>query len=499
MTRQPSPRLLLRAALLSLPLLAAGCAVLDPVDAKPEPAAPADWKNGRASADAKPAPDPWTAFGDHALDTVVARALANSPDLASAYARARAARASAGLADSGFWPTVSAGASAERARTSGNVGNPVMGGKTRDTYAAGGAIAYEVDLWGRVKNLSKAAEADYVAAHADLAAARNLVAAEVVTLWLNYRQSRAERLVLADELDARVAALDILAARESAGLISGDATARARLDVATAKVSLDAVALRVVLLRNALVAAVGESPGAEPLPEPDDARALAVPAVPLTLPSALLRNRPDLVAADRRMDAALAREGAARADFYPNLTLSATGGFSSVSSGDLFDKNSRTWTLGPSVNLPIFTGGRNDANLELARARFDADWANYRKTVLAAFRETEDALATLDRLATQEQLVALVNNAAADALNFAQARFDKGVSSNLEVSLARRDLALARRQAVIVRHDRLRAVMDLSRALGSGWSAEAGLAASAADLEKRLEDADRARTERKKS
>lgn len=492
---KPSPHAAALPAVALLLFTLPGC-TLAPVDQKPEASSPAGWSTKRDTTAEPIRKAPWTAFNDPALTRVVERALVNSPDLASAYARVRAARAAAGLADSGFWPTLSTGASATRSRSSGSSFNPA-GGQTNNNYSAGATASYEVDLWGRVDNLAKAADAEHRSAHADLAAARHIAVTEIVRLWFDLRQARAERLTLDAELDARTRTYDLLAAREKAGLIGGDDVARAQLEAAKTKVDLDSISLRAVLLRNALVAAVGEAPGSEPLPDPDDALVVAMPTVPVAVPSALLKTRPDIVSADLRLDAALARQGAARANYYPNLTLSAAGGFSSVSSADLVDSNSRHWSIGPSVNLPLFTGGRNDAELEQSRARFDADWAAYRKTVLTAFRETEDALVTLERLAEREKLIAAVNESAADALRFARARYDKGVSSNLEVTLAERDTLLAKREAIKVRYDRLRATANLARTLGSGWNADTDIASSTEAFEQRLEAAEAAREKAK--
>lgn len=485
-----------------LPLLAAallpGCTVLDPVDIKPASTedAPDAWSTGAKTADAKLPDQPWKLFGDPGLDTVVARARANSPDIASAYARVRTARAAAGLADSGFWPSVSGDASQSRSRSSGNAPNP-FGGQTFDNYGVGASVGYEVDLWGRIENLSKAAAADYAAAHADLAQARHLVTTEVIRLWFNHRQARAERATVATEFDLRMRTCQLLEAREKAGLISGDQLSRAKLEAAQSRIELEALELQVATTRNALVAAVGDAPGTSALPEPDDALPITFPKVPVSVPSALLKSRPDIVAANLRIDAALAREGAARANFYPNLTLSASGGFSSVSSGDLLDKESRRWSLGPSVHLPIFTGGRNDADLEAARARFDADWAAYRKTVLNAFRETEDALVTIDRLTEREKLVGMADAAATETAGFTRERFEKGISSNLELTLAERDALLAKREVIRVRYDRLRAITNLARTLGAGWHADLAIAGSAAAYERKLIDDDKALKEAK--
>lgn len=479
------------------PLLAAltGCR-LDPVDEKPAVETPAAWAGNRAGTEERIRRAPWTAFGDPGLNRVVERTLANSPDIASAYARVRAARATAGLADSGFWPTVGADAAQSRRRSSGNEPNP-FGGQTFDNVGVSATVTYEFDLWGRVENLSRAAHAEYRSSHADLAAARHLAVTEVIRLWFDLRQARAECTTLAEEFDTRMHAVELLSAREAAGLIGGDDVARAKLEAARAKVEFDSISLRAALLRNALIAAIGDTPGQTTFADPDDSREVTLPPVPVSVPSALLRSRPDIVSADLRLDAALARQGAARSNYYPNLTLSATGGYSSVSSGDLLDKDSRRWAMGPTLNLPIFTGGRNDAELEQSRARFDAEWAAYRKTLLTAFRETEDALVTLDRLAEREKLIAAVNESAADSLRFARARYAPGVSSNLEVTLASRDMLLAKREAIRVHYDRLRATANLGRALGSGWSADTDLAASTEAFEQRLEDAEAAREKAK--
>ncbi len=472
-------------ALATLPLLA-GC-TLDPVDLKPEQKTPDAWSSKTGAANASVSDEWWKDFRDSGLDTVVARALAASPDLDSAYARVRSARAAAGLADSGFWPTLGTSASATRSRTSESnaFGAPSA---TGNNYAAGASLGYEVDLWGRVRNESNAAAADYRSSHADLAAARLLIAAETTKLWLDLRQAKAERAILAGELASRTQAHALYTAREKAGLIGGDEVARSKLNADQTRYELDAIELKVALLRNALATAVGEFPGASPLPEPAEELPADAPAVPLGVPSVLLKSRPDVASADLRLDAALAREGAARANFYPNLTLSASGGFSSVNSGDLFDSGSRVWSIGPSVNLPLFTGGRNDAKLEQARAAFDATWAAYRKTILGAFRETEDALVTLDRLNTQEKSVAAIVASANDTLTFAKARFDKGLSSNLEVTLAERDALSAKRELVRVRFDRLRATANLARALGGGWNRDTSIDRSADAFEERLDE-----------
>lgn len=483
-------RAVILSASAALLALLSGCA-LDPVDTKPETKAPEAWSAAAKTTDAVVPDEWWKSFDDAGLDTVVARALAASPNLDAAYARVRAARAAAGLADSGFWPTLDGSAAYNRNRSSASSPNP-LGSQTTNNYNTGVALNYEVDLWGKVRNSSNAADNEYRSSHADLAAARLLVAAETTKLWFDLRQAKSERAVLIETLASRTNTYELYLAREKAGIIGGDDVSRAKLDVAQAKYELDGTELQIRLLRNALAAAVGEVSSTAQLPEPGDELPSVIPNLPVTIPSALLKSRPDVASADLRLDAALLREGAARSNYYPNITLSASGGFSSINAGDLFTKGSRVWSFGPTLSLPIFTGGRNDADLEASRARFDADWASYRTALLTAFQETEDALVTIERYAAQEKLVADIVESATETLTFAKARYDKGLSSNLEVTVAERDTLAARREFIKIRFSRLRASANLARALGGGWNRDTAIDKSVIAFEDRLEAADNA-------
>lgn len=496
-TSRTKPALAVTAAF-ALSALLGGCA-LDPVDTKPEAKTPDAWTEGRKTTDAAVSDTWWKAFGDTGLDAAVERALKSSPDIDTAYAKVRAARAASGRADSGFWPTLDTNAAYNRNRTTESTIFPQAGDRTTDNYSVGAGLSYEVDLWGRVRNESAATDNEYRSAHADLAGAKLLVAAETTRLWLNLRQQKAERVTLAGEFQSRSDYAGLLSAREKAGIIGGDDVARATLAAAQAKFDLEALEMQLALTRNALAVAMGEIPGTPGLPEPLDTIDDTIPAIPLSLPSTLLKSRPDVAAADLRLDAALRREGVARANYYPNLTLSATGGFSSISAGDLFQSGSRIWQIGPKLSLPIFTGGKNDADLESARARFDNEWAAYRRTVLTAFRETEDSLLSIDRLANQEKLVVAVVEAATETLTFAKARFDKGLSSSLDVTTAERDTLQAKRALIQIRFDRLRATANLARSLGGGWSRSDELYKKSSDaFEDKLQAADEAAKAAKK-
>lgn len=483
--RTPSrPRRPLLLAFALLPLLA-GCA-LDPVDTKPPEFAPQKWASGSGDPKADMPDDWWEAFADPALDKVVALALENSPGIDSAYARVRAARAAAGLADSGFWPTFGLSGNYANTHYTQSQLSGAVAGHTTDNYNLGGGFGYEVDLWGRVRNKAGAADAEYRSSHADLAGARLLVTGEVVKLWFDLRQAKVERAIVSGEFEARERRLALLAERRDAGILKADDVARAELLVSQSREELETLELKVAHLRNALAAAVGVSG----LPEPPDTIPETLPEMPVSVPSAMIRNRPDLAAADMRLDAALLREGAARANFYPNVTLAATGGFSSINAGDLFSRGSAVWSLGPTVSLPILTGGKNDSELELARARFDAAGAAYRRAVLVAFRETEDALVSVSRLQTQERFAGAAVRDAERICSYAAERSASGVSSELDVVTAAHDALAARRSLAKVRFDRLRAAAGLALTLGGGWRRDTDLAKSADAFERRQEGAD---------
>lgn len=449
------------------PLVFTGC-TLSPVDKKIETAPPAAWTSKTEKTAAAVSSEWWRDFDDKGLDHAVASALDASPDLDAAYARVRSARAAAGLADSGFWPTFGLNSAYSRQHYSDNILSRSSKDRTVGNHTVGGGLNYEVDLWGRIANEADASADDYRASHAALEKARQLVAGEVVRIWFELDQAKVEHAIVADELQSREETLALLRARQEAGMIADDDVERAALDVARTRSDLTELDRSAANWKHALVAAVG----ADSVPEPAGVMPKKIPAVPVSLPAEALRARPDIAVADLRLDAALKREGVARANYYPNLTLSATGGFNSINAGDFLAKGSRFWSFGPTVSLPIFTGGANDAKMEAARARYDEAVSDYRRTLLNAFRETEDALVDVARLAEQEQHLFEVNAAAERVYEFAKARYDGGLSSNLRVIIAERDALAARRDAARVRFSRLRAAASLALATGGGWHRE---------------------------
>ena len=448
-------------------LVLAGCAH-DPMVKPKGPATPAAFSQGGAVADAK-----WAeAFGDPALLELIAQARKNSPDLVIARARQREAVALLIAANAGDQPAVSVGAGLESSRISLETGRiPLNAGIPRrtDVGALGVKASWELDVWGREAAKTKAADADsraakFTAAQADLA-----LTAEVARLWFAVRGAREQLAFLETEFATRYREMEIIEKTVGAGLLDSDPLSSARLAAAQAKVDEGLGRRRLAAAENALRALIGSTPG-EKLPETKGVAAM--PAFGAGIPSELLLRRPDLAAAAARIDAALSREGAAIADFYPSVTLNGQAGWQADPASRIGRGTSTFWALTPSIDLPVFDAGLRKANLEVARARIDGSGAEWTKAVLGAFREVEDALADLRELALQEELTGRVLQAVRVRLANADARRKAGIANENDITVARRDEAMAARTLSMVVWERRQVAVRLAAATGGGWSAK---------------------------
>lgn len=416
----------------------------------------------------------WRAFGDRELDTLVAQALRDNPDLAVAAARVREARAAVLALDAELLPRLDAQLALASRRISNQTGQNFPGLPRRsDVGSAGIQLSWEVDLWGRAADRAQAALADAEAAAFRAADAETALAAATTRAWFAVRLAREDLACLQGDFASRMADINLVERRQVAGLVDGDALSSARLAAAQAKAAeLDATR-RLAAAENGLRVLLGLPAGAAlpgAAPDPDQAPDLArQPAFGPGLPSELLLARPDLRAAARGLDAALAREGAARAEFYPRLLLVGDAGWAADPAGNLGRAGSGFWSLTPSLTLPVFDGARNAAGLEQARARVDLAAAEWRKAVLNAFREVDDALVDLRDIAVQEDLARRVLEAVSERLANAQSRLKAGLADQLEVEAARRDLLLARRTYVGYAWERRQAAVRLAAATGGGF------------------------------
>lgn len=414
----------------------------------------------------------WTRFGDPLLNDYEQRAAAANQDLAAALARLEGSRALVRLARADQLPRLDAGAGAARTRPSAHQpGNPLPGSDSYNRFQFGVTAQYEVDLFGRVRDSVRAARADTQADEALFQSLLLTVETDVAQTYFLLRALDAELAVLNDTVTTRQAELSVFEQRYAAGDIGELDVARARTELEGARSDVQAITRQRAQYEHALALLLGAAPA--DLDVAPAALATYLPEIPAGLPSALLERRPDIAAAQRRMIAANARIGVARAAFYPILNLTAEAGFTADAAGDLFKWASRTWALGPLagalIAAPLFDGGRNKANLAGAEATLDAEIATYRQTVLNAFREVEDSLAAMRTLNEQSVLAASATQSAAHALELANTRFQAGATGYLDVLEARRSLIAVRRQQKQLDGARAAATVGLVKALGGGW------------------------------
>jgi NodT family efflux transporter outer membrane factor (OMF) lipoprotein len=461
--------LILGAAL--APLLAA-CSLAPPLKTPEVPTAPAykelgTWTQARP-ADRLPRDSWWTLYEIPELDQLEQQLIAGNPSIAAALANYAAARALSDQARAGLFPTLNATAGIARQRDSAHA--PLIGPTTPRYYndnSLGGSIGYELDLWGQIRNEVVAGKANAAASAADLENARLSLIAQLVDDYVQLRSLDREGAILDDTVKADARALALTKQRHDAGISAG-------LDVAQADTQLDAARSQVAqvlseraLTEHAIAALIGVSASTFSIaPALVDVR---LPQVPSGLPATLLQRRPDIAGAQRRMIAANANIGVARAAYFPSLTLGAQGGFESNSFGNWLSAPSTFWAIGPNVLLTVFDGGLRRAQVAQARAEFDSSAANYRGTVVTAFQQVEDSLATLNHNddAVREEKAAV--EAAQRTLNLSMALYVQGAADYLTVVTSQTALLTAQLQALSLDTLQLLSSVDLIRALGGGW------------------------------
>jgi multidrug efflux system outer membrane protein len=423
-------------------------------------------------ADAKDAVDTgWREFfPDARLQALIATALENNRDLRTAALRIEEARATYRVTRADRLPNVNAALSGTRARTPGFL-NPATGEPAiSERFDAGLSISsFELDFFGRVRSLSEAALATYLATDEARQAAQISLVAEVAKAYFTER-AFAEQLALAQRTyEARRRTFELTRQRLEAGASSLLDLRSNETLMETARAAALALARQRAQAGNALALLVGApAAGVPDGAMADDAQIDAMSAVPTGLPSDLLARRPDIRAAEQRLLAANASIGAARAAFFPRISLTAAIGSASPEFSQLFDGDNDTWSFVPQLTLPIFSAGRNVANLDLAQVRKNIAVADYERTIQTAFREVADALAARSYLGDQVAAQRAIQDAQAERLRLLTLRFENGVASTLDVLDAQRELFTAEQQLVQARLLRTTNAIDLYRALGGG-------------------------------
>ena len=448
---------------LSFAVAALSACSMDPAYQRPDAAVPAALPTGAPypdrTAEGAPQWDYRQLLTDARLQRLVEQALSRNQDLAAAAANVAAARAQARVTRAARLPTVTAGAGV-------GIGDSGSGG-TSDSYDLDvGLSAFEVDLFGRVRSLSRAALADTLATESAAQAVRIALIAETAQAWLALAADRSLlALAIRTEADA-LRTVDLTAARLRGGIAPRTDLRQAESILAQARVDRAQLETAIAQDRHALeLLAGGPVADADLADSIDVAGALA--AVPAGLGSAILLRRPDVVEAEWRLQAANARVGAARAALFPRISLTSLLGLASGALGDLFTGDAFNWNAGANASVPIFDGGARAGNVDLARANFDAALAGYRGTVQVAFREVADALAREGTIAAEQRARDLAVTAAADNARLMEARYRGGIDSFLSLLDARRTLYSAQRARVSLALTRAANRVDLARALGS--------------------------------
>ncbi len=422
----------------------------------------------------------WQHFDDPTLDALIEEALTNNLDLRTAMVRVDLARAHVLLAQASLFPSLNLSVEPSRGRSTLAGWQPLPSGfnPTHNDYLVALRAAYEIDLWGRAGKSTDAARQELLASGYARETVRVAVGAETARAYFGLLAADAERTLQQETLQAREQTLALQQRLQQSGVIGDFDLQRAQAERAAVLANLAAAERAVGQYETALAAIVGRSPRevyeARIARDASPARLLAVPEIPADLPSDLLERRPDVRQAAAQLAAADLRIDAARAQYFPSLTLTASYGSESAALSKLFSAPALIWGAGASLLQPLIGLKAIDANVQAESARREAALLTYTQSVQSAFRETRDALIahrqTRTTLAAQSERRRQLKN----ALELAELRYRAGYSGYLEVLDAQRQLLQAQSQEILAARDRRFALIELFKALGGGW--ENGLA-----------------------
>jgi multidrug efflux system outer membrane protein len=466
-------------------LALAGC-TLEPPYATPTPAVAPSWPAGDAYLRQSEASLPTVRYRDifrePRLQAIIDRALANNQDVAIALANVAAARAQYRVQRSALFPQVDAsgGVTLSRVNTA-RQGAGFGGGGTRTVYSTEvGLSSFEIDLFGRLRSLSKAALQQYLGSEAGVRATRLTLVGEVASAYLTLATDRSLLVIAADTETSAQRSVDLTRARLTGGVAPRSDLRQAETVLAQARSDRADLITAVAQDRNALDLLVGTPVTDADLPASIESVDGLLGELPAGLDSRVLLRRPDVVQAEYQLRAENARIGAARAAFFPSISLTGAIGFASTALSSLFSGNAFTWSAGPGASLPIFDGGTRSGNLALARAQRDVALGQYQRTVQTAFREVADALARRGTIDQQFAAQAELEAAARDNFTLAEARYREGIDPFLTTLDAQRTLYAARRSLAVTRLTRADNLVTLYRVLGGDMLTDAlPIAASA--------------------
>jgi NodT family efflux transporter outer membrane factor (OMF) lipoprotein len=455
-----------------LTLLLGACSLAPPLKTPVVPTADAYKEMGpwtRAEpADRLPRDSWWTLYNSAELDELQKSLIDGNPSLAAALANYAQARALADQARAGLFPTL--GLSAGVARNRDSLNRPLRLSTAPayyDTNSLGGSVSYELDLWGQIRNEVAAGEANAAASAGDLENARLSLIAQLVDDYIQLRSLDRDSAILDATVQAYTRALELTQQRHDAGIAPGLDVSQAQTQLNGARSQTAQTLAQRALMEHAIAALLGVSASTFSIkPQIVD---IKLPQIPTGLPSTLVQRRPDIAGAQRRMIAANANIGVARAAYFPSLTLGAQAGFESQAFSNWLSAPSAFWAIGPNALLSVFDGGLRRAQVAQARAEFDASAAYYRGAVVSAFQQVEDSLAALNHYhdASVDEKAAI--DAAQRTLDFSLALYKQGATDYLTVVTSQTALLQTQLQALNLDTLQLTASVDLIRALGGGW------------------------------
>jgi NodT family efflux transporter outer membrane factor (OMF) lipoprotein len=463
-------------ALLLGGLLLNGCTV-GPDYQRPAAAVPAQFKQAEGWRQAQPADALargawWELYDDRLLDDLVSQLNRSNQTVAQYEAQFRQARALVRSSRGAFFPSVDLSAGKTRSSQgtgSSNASLSSFNSGIRDTYNTQLGVSWEADLWGKLRRGLEADRANAQASFADLANMRLSLQSELVQNYLQLRVLDEQKRLLQRTLDTYQRSLKLTQNQYRAGISGKDAVAQAQTQLKSAEADLIDLAWQRAQYENAIAVLMGQAPADFALAEREALPVL--PAIPVAVPSQLLERRPDIAAAERAMIAANARIGVAKTAYYPDLTLSLSGGYSSSTLGDWISLPNRFWSIGPQFAMTLFDGGQRSAEVERTEAVYDQTVAQYRQTVLDSFREVENAMSQLKVYEDEAGVRGEALAAARESLRLTSNQYRAGLIGYLDVVNVQATALSNERSALNILQSRLVASVQLIAALGGGWRA----------------------------
>lgn len=415
----------------------------------------------------------WELYGDQQLNALVEKLNSANQTVAQSEAQYRQAQALVRSARGAFYPSVDLSVGKTRSSqgtgsSSSSLSSSASG--IRDTYNAQLGVSWEADIWGKLRRSLQANEASAQASFADLAAMRLSQQSELVQNYLQLRVIDQQKRLLESTVAAYEKSLQMTQNQYRAGISGRDAVAQAQTQLKSTQGDLVDLIWQRAQFENAIAVLTGQAPAEFSIAESQSIPNL--PQIPLSLPSQLLERRPDIASAERSVIAANANIGVAKAAYYPDLTLSMSGGYSSSTSKNLLTLPNRFWSVGPKLDLPIFDGGIRSAEVDRTEAAYDQTVAKYRQTVLDGFREVENYLVQLkvyeDEAAVRQEAL----DAARDSLRLTQNQYKAGLIAYIDVVVVQATALSNERTVLNILQSRLIASVQLIAALGGGWDGD---------------------------